>query len=90
MKFRNPLVPKIKLVHSRRFWHKCFNCGIEFKNADMWKYSFEFINSAEVLICDRYSCTKCSPTKEDAMTNLMSTVDYNEYLKVEKNIKDLK
>lgn len=90
MKVRNPLTPKIKLVHSKWFWHKCFNCQIEFKDVDMWKYSFEGIGVDELVSYDRYSCIKCSPTKEGAMKNLMSTIDYNAYLKVEKNIKEMK
>ena len=90
MKARNPLTPKIKLIHSKWSWHTCSNCGIEFKDVDMWEYSYEDYSINELINCDKYSCTHCSPTKEGAIKNLMSSCDYEYYLKIEKKIKELK
>jgi len=90
MKVRNPLTPKIKLIHNRWFWHKCSNCGIEFKDADMWKYLYDIISADDIVNENSYSCTNCSPTKENAIKNLMSIEDYSAFLKVEKKIKEMK
>lgn len=90
MKVRNPFTPKIKLIHSRWFWHQCSKCSIEFKDVDMWKYSYDTISAEDIVNYNSYSCTKCSPTKEDAIKNLMSIEDYSAFLKVEKKIKEMK
>ena len=90
MKVRNPLTPRIKPIHSRWFWHQCSKCNIEFKDVDMWKYSYDIISAEDIVNYNSYSCTKCSPTKEDAIKNLMSIEDYSAFLKVEKKIKEMK
>ena len=56
----------------------------------MWKYSYDIISADDIVNENSYSCTKCSPTKENAIKNLMSIEDYNAFLNLEKKIKEMK
>lgn len=52
---------KIKRIHPRLFWHKCFICGNEFKNEDMWQIK----SNTRGMSC---VCTECAKTKEEIET----------------------
>jgi len=51
---------KIKKIHPRFFWHKCFICSNEFKNEDMWRVR----RWNPVGHIDYHVCTQCAKTRE--------------------------
>ncbi len=58
---REPKNYKIKKIHPRFFWHKCFMCKNELKKEDMWQIES---NTRGIF----HVCMECAKTKEQIET----------------------
>jgi len=58
---REPKNYKIKKIHPRFFWHKCFMCKNEFRKEDMWQIKS---NTRGI----SYVCTECAKTRKEIET----------------------
>lgn len=89
MKLRNDHKPKIKKIHSKFFYYPCCNCGVAFKDTDMWKLDSIEAGMSSMIKVSRYCCSSCAKDEDSAIKLLMDPDDYKTYINTEIQIKKL-